>query len=92
MYRLLKWGMNSPSSECSIVTTHANARNLIRREQHSTVDGATTWGPGSGDNWLAAAEERAEELLEEAAARAAAADLDIETDSTVGQPARTIVE
>jgi len=56
------------------------------------VDGATTWGPGSGDDWLAAAEERAEGLLEEAAARAAGAGVDIETDSTVGRPARTIVE
>ena len=55
------------------------------------VDGATTWGPGSGDDWLAAAEERAAGLLEEAEATAAAANLDIETDSTVGRPARTIV-
>ena len=56
------------------------------------VDGATTWGPGSGDDWLAAAEERAEGLLEDAAARAGEAGVDIETDSTVGRPARTIVE
>ena len=56
------------------------------------VDGATTWGPGSGDDWLAAAEERAAELLEEAEATAAEANLDIEADSTVGRPARTIVE
>ena len=56
------------------------------------VDGATTWGPGSGDDWLAAAEERAAGLLEEAEATAAEANLDIETDSTVGRPARTIVE
>jgi len=56
------------------------------------VDGATTWGPGSGDDWLAAAEERAEGLLEEAAARAGEAGVNIETDSTVGRPARAIVE
>ena len=55
------------------------------------VDGATAWGPGAADDWLASAEERAEGVLEEVTERAAAAH-DVETDSTVGRPARTIVE
>ena len=56
------------------------------------VDGATTWGPGAADDWLASAEERARRVLEDVAERTAAAGHDVDTDSTVGRPARTIVE
>jgi nucleotide-binding universal stress UspA family protein len=56
------------------------------------VDGATAWGPGSADDWMAAAEERAEAVLEEAEAMAAEAGIDITTDSIVGRPARGIVD
>ncbi|WP_254839321.1 universal stress protein [Natronomonas marina] len=56
------------------------------------VDGATTWGPGSADDWLSTAQEEAEAVLEEATEGATADGYDIETDSTVGRPARTIVE
>jgi nucleotide-binding universal stress UspA family protein len=56
------------------------------------VDGATAWGPGSADDWMAAAEERADTVLEEAEAMAAEAGVDITTDSIVGRPARGIVD
>jgi nucleotide-binding universal stress UspA family protein len=56
------------------------------------VDGATTLGPGSADDWLSSAKERADDVLEAAAERAAEAGQDIETDRTVGRPARTVVE
>ncbi len=56
------------------------------------VDGATTWGPGSADDWLSSAKDRADGVLEAAAERAAEAGVDIDTDRTVGRPARTIVD
>ncbi|CAI48420.1 UspA domain protein [Natronomonas pharaonis DSM 2160] len=56
------------------------------------VDGATTWGPGSGDDWLSAAESRAEEVLESAREQATAADTAVTTASVVGRPARAIVD
>ena len=56
------------------------------------VDGATTWGPGSADDWLSSSKERADDVLEAAAARAAEAGREIETDRAVGRPARTVVE
>ena len=56
------------------------------------VDGATTWGPGSADDWLDSAKTRADAVLADAADRAAEAGVDIETDRSVGRPARTIVE
>ena len=56
------------------------------------VDGATVWGPGSADNWLSAAEERADTVLENAREAAADTGADISTDSTVGRPANAIVE
>lgn len=56
------------------------------------VDGATTWGPGSGDDWLSAAERRAEEVLESAREQATAADTAVATASVVGRPARAIVD
>ena len=56
------------------------------------VDGATTWGPGSADDWLDSAKSRADAVLADAAERAAEAGFDVETDRSVGRPARTIVE
>ncbi len=56
------------------------------------VDGEAAWGPGSGDEWLSAAEARSNSVLEAAAETAAAADREVATDSTVGRPARAIVE
>jgi nucleotide-binding universal stress UspA family protein len=56
------------------------------------VDGATAWGPGSADDWLAAAEERAETVLAGAKDAAADAGVDVTTESTVGRPARAIVD
>lgn len=56
------------------------------------VDGATAWGPGSADDWMSAAEERAEMVLGEAKDNAADAGIDIVTESVVGRPARTIVD
>ncbi|WP_411714888.1 universal stress protein [Natronomonas sp.] len=56
------------------------------------VDGATTWGPGSAENWLSAAEDRAESVLEAADDRAATTGHSLDTDSVVGRPARAIVE
>ena len=56
------------------------------------VDGATTWGPGSGDDWLSAAERRAEEVLESAREQATATDTAVATASVVGRPARAIVD
>ena len=56
------------------------------------VDGATAWGPGSAGDWLSAAEERSEAVLENAADAATDAGREIETDSTVGRPAHAIVE
>lgn len=56
------------------------------------VDGATAWGPGSADDWLQAAEERSERVLEAATALASDAGVEVTTDSTVGRPAHAIVE
>ncbi len=56
------------------------------------VDGSTAWGPGSADNWISAAEERAETVLEEASEAASAAERTLTTDSVVGRPAHSIVE
>jgi nucleotide-binding universal stress UspA family protein len=56
------------------------------------VDGATAWGPGGGDDWLSAAEERAEAILSDAEVRAEDASQGLETDSVLGRPARMIVE
>ncbi|MFO7927369.1 MAG: universal stress protein [Halobacteriota archaeon] len=56
------------------------------------VDGTTAWGPGSVDDWLSAAEERSETVLENATEVAAAAGVEIETESTVGRPSKAIVE
>ncbi len=56
------------------------------------VDGSTAWGPGSADNWISAAEERAETVLEEAKETASAVDRTLTTDSVVGRPAHSIVE
>jgi nucleotide-binding universal stress UspA family protein len=56
------------------------------------VDGATAWGPGSADDWLSAAEERAETVLEEAEEAGAEAGVDVTTESVVGRPARAIVD
>jgi nucleotide-binding universal stress UspA family protein len=56
------------------------------------VDGSTAWGPASGDEWLSAAEERSDAVLESTAEAAAAAGRDVRTDSTIGRPAHTIVE
>ena len=56
------------------------------------VDGATAWGPGGAGDWLSSAEEGAETVLADAEERAAAAGVDITTDSVVGRPARAIVE
>jgi nucleotide-binding universal stress UspA family protein len=56
------------------------------------VDGATTWGPGSADDWLASARDRADDVLGHAADRADGAGQEIATDRTVGRPARTVVE
>lgn len=56
------------------------------------VEGATTWGPGSADNWLSAAEERADSILADAEERAAGAGRELRVDSVVGRPARAIVE
>lgn len=54
----------------------------------SPVDGATVWSPETVD-WLARAEEHADELLRGIRRRA---DRPIETEATVGQPARSIIE
>ncbi|MFT4882555.1 MAG: nucleotide-binding universal stress UspA family protein, partial [Natronomonas sp.] len=56
------------------------------------VDGTTAWGPGTGDDWLEAAEERAETVLAGAEDAAADAGVDVTTESIVGRPARAIVE
>lgn len=56
------------------------------------VDGTTAWGPGSVDNWLSAAEERSEGVLENAAEAAVEAGVELTTDSVVGRPAKAIVE
>lgn len=56
------------------------------------VDGATAWGPGSADDWLSAAEDRAETILDEAEESAAEAGVDLTTESVVGRPARAIVD
>lgn len=56
------------------------------------VDGATVWGPGSGDDWLSAAEERANTVLGNARDAAADSGVELSTDSTVGRPAHAIVE
>jgi nucleotide-binding universal stress UspA family protein len=56
------------------------------------VDGATAWGPGSADDWLSAAEERADDVLEGAAETASEAGVEITTDTTIGRPAHAIVE
>jgi nucleotide-binding universal stress UspA family protein len=56
------------------------------------VDGATAWGPTGADNWLSAAEERADAALENASATATAAGVEVTTESTVGRPANAIVE
>jgi len=56
------------------------------------VDGSTAWGAGNADDWLAAAEERAETVLEEAAETARGAGRELATESTVGRPAHAIVE
>jgi len=56
------------------------------------VDGATVWGPGSVDDWLSAAEQRSESVLEAATESASRSGTDLGTDSTVGRPANAIVE
>ncbi|MCQ4334147.1 universal stress protein [Natronomonas sp. F2-12] len=56
------------------------------------VDGSTAWGPGIGDEWLSAAEERAGSVLEATAEAAEAAGRDVRTESTIGRPAQEIVE
>lgn len=56
------------------------------------VDGATAWGPVTGEDWVSAAEERAESVLEEASDRAANAGHVVETDSVIGRPSQAIVE
>ncbi|TKR25546.1 universal stress protein [Natronomonas salsuginis] len=56
------------------------------------VDGTTAWGPGSVDNWLSAAEERSETVLEDATAVAADVGVELATDSVVGRPSKAIVE
>jgi nucleotide-binding universal stress UspA family protein len=65
---------------------------LLALNMIDPVDGATTWGPGSADDWLASAKDRAEEVLADATDRADDAGRDLATDRTVGRPARTVVE
>lgn len=55
------------------------------------VDRATAWGPGRTDDWLSAAEEHSETVLD-AALDAADADVAIMTDAVVGRPAHAVVE
>lgn len=56
------------------------------------VDGATAWGPGSADDWVTAAEERADRVLEAAVEVAEGRGREIETDTVVGRPARSVVD
>jgi len=56
------------------------------------VDGATAWGPASGEDWLSTAEQHAENVLDNAAETATEAGVEMTTDSTVGRPANAIVE
>lgn len=56
------------------------------------VEGATAWGPATGEDWLGSAEKRAETVLGEAAERGADAGVKIDTDSVVGRPSRAIVD
>lgn len=55
--------------------------------------GSGGWGesPNTWDDWLAEAREHAEELLDRAEAIAAEYDVEIATDTDVGEDARTIV-
>ena len=56
------------------------------------VDGATAWGPGSADNWMAVADERAKAVLGAVTDRADERDVSLATDDVVGRPARAIIE
>lgn len=56
------------------------------------VEGATAWGPATGEDWLGSAEKRAEDVLGEAVERGAEAGVEIDTDSVVGRPSRAIVD
>lgn len=56
------------------------------------VDGATAWGPASGEDWLSTAEKHAENVLENANDKATEAGVEMTTDSTIGRPANAIVE
>lgn len=56
------------------------------------IDGATAWGPAGAEDWMAAAEQRAEEILDAAASRGAEAGVELETDSVLGRPSRAIID
>jgi nucleotide-binding universal stress UspA family protein len=56
------------------------------------VEGATAWGPATGEDWLGSAEKRAETVLGDVAERGADDGIDIRTDSVVGRPSRAIIE
>jgi nucleotide-binding universal stress UspA family protein len=60
----------------------------------SSDPGPGGWGetPGTWDDWLAEARQHADELLENATAIAAEYDIEIATDTAVGEDASTIVE
>lgn len=56
------------------------------------VEGATAWGPATGEDWLGSAEKRAESVLEDAVERGEEMGVEIETDSVVGRPSRAIID
>lgn len=56
------------------------------------VEGATAWGPATGEDWLGAAEKRAERILGDAVERGEESGVEVETDSVVGRPSRAIID
>lgn len=72
--------------------THFPEANITVLYVMDPVDGATAWGPVTGEDWVSAAEERAESVLAEAYERAADAGIDVETASVIGRPSQAIVE
>jgi nucleotide-binding universal stress UspA family protein len=71
---------------------HFGDHEIIALHVLDPVDGATAWGPGSAGDWISAAEERAENVLESARNLAAEAGIEITTDTTIGRPAHAVVE
>ncbi|MFP4626786.1 MAG: universal stress protein [Natronomonas sp.] len=85
-------GSDPADSAIDHAVTHFPEANITVLYVMDPVDGATAWGPVTGEDWVSAAEERAESVLAEASERAADAGHDVETASVIGRPSQAIVE